>query len=81
MVGRELLSSRLYCMPQKVTNGFLYVELNKCGQYSPRRAFLPPEGNWHWISNTQSLVGGVPISAVKYISRVFEKVCISPGGG
>ena len=75
----ELLSSRLYCMSHKPTNGTMYVELNKCEQYFPRRAFLPPEGNWHWVSNTRKMVDAVPINAVKYVSRVFERGMYLPG--
>ena len=75
----ELLSRRLYCMPQNLTNGTLYVELNKCEQYPPRRAFLPPEGNWHWTSNTQNLVDGVPVGSGTYVGRVFERGVYLPG--
>ena len=75
----EHLSKRLYCMPQNLNSGTVYVELDKCEQYPPRRAFLPPEGNWHWRSNTQNLVDGVHIGTNKYVSRVFERGVYLPG--
>ena len=78
----ELLPTTEYCLPQNITYGTTYTELNTCGQYPPRRAFLPPTYNWRWVSSTSDLSGALVMvhgSEVRYVSRVFERGLYLPG--
>ena len=78
----ELLPIPEYCLPQDRTQGTTYVELNTCGQYPPRRAFLPPADNWHWVSTTSDLSDALIMEhwgVVRYVSRVFERGIYLPG--
>ena len=71
----ELLPTTKYCLPQYITYGKIYIELNTCGQYPPRRAFLPPTYNWRWASTTSDLSDALAMihgSQVRYVSRVFD---------
>ena len=78
----ELLPTTGYCLPQNVTCGITYIELNTCGQYPPRRAFLPPTDKWRWVSTTSNLSDALIMElwgAVRYVSRVFERGIYLPG--
>ena len=78
----ELLPTTEYCLPQNVTYGMTYIELNTFGQYPPRRAFLPPTDGWHWVSTTSDLSDALTIGefgVVRSVSRVFERGLYLPG--
>ena len=78
----ELLPTTKYCLPQNITYGIIYMELNTCGQYPPRRAFLPSTYNWRWASTTSDLSDALAMihgSQVRYVSRVFERGIYLPG--
>ena len=78
----ELLPIPEYCLPQNRTQGTTYIELNTCGQYPPRRAFLPPTDNWRWVSTTSNLSDALIMElwgSVRYVSRVFERGMYLPG--
>ena len=78
----ELLPIPEYCLPQNTTQGTTYIELNTCGQYPPRRAFLPPTDNWRWVSPTSDLSDALTMvhwGVVRYVSRVFDRGLYLPG--
>ena len=78
----ELLPPPDYCLPQNVTYGMTYIELNTCGQYPPRRAFLPPTYNWHWVSSGSNLSDALTMEhwgVIRYVSRVFDRGIYLPG--
>ena len=78
----ELLPIPEYCLPQNTTHGITYIELNTCGQYPPRRAFLPPTDNWRWVSPTSDLSDALTMvhwGVVRYVSRVFDRGLYLPG--
>ena len=63
-------------------HGMTYIELNICGQYPPRRAFLPPTYNWRWVSTGSNLSDALTMKrwgVVRYVSRVFERGIYLPG--
>ena len=70
------------CLPQNVTYGMTYIELNICGQYPPRRTVIPPNYNYRWVSTTSDLSDAlttVQYGVVRYVSRVFERGLYWPG--
>ena len=77
----DLLPKPDICQAQTTTNGTLYVELNTCGLFPPRKAFLPPVVNWKWVSDVTDLTGTVAkaSSGTRYVSRVFERGVYLPG--
>ena len=78
----ELLPTTEYCLPQNVTYGMTCIELNTCGQYPPRQAFLPRTDGWHWVSTTSDLSDALTVGefgVVRYVSRVFERGLYLPG--
>ena len=77
----DLLPKPDSCLGQNITNGTLYVELNTCGLYPPRKAFLPPSDTWRWVSDVTDLTDTVALvsSGTRYVSRVFERGVYLPG--
>ena len=78
----ELLPAPKYCLPQNITPGMTYTELNTCGQYPPRSACRPPTENWRWVSSGSNLSDAVTIlhwGVVGYVSRVFDRGIYLPG--
>ena len=78
----ELLPAAAHCLPQNVTYGMTYTQLNICGQYPPRRAFRPQTDTWRWVSPTSNLSDAlmmVHFGVVRYVSRVFDRGMYLPG--
>ena len=78
----ELLPFPSRCRAQNTSDGTLYIELNICGVYPPRKAFLLPVGTWQWVSNVTDLTDAVPMVSVdrtRYVSRMFERGVYLPG--